>query len=47
MSERWRLLGALEAGSGILMFGVSTASFFAVIMRLSERRLQGTHDDAL
>jgi hypothetical protein len=42
MSERWRLLGALEAGSGILMFGVSTASFFAVIMRLSERRLQGT-----
>jgi hypothetical protein len=47
MSERWRLLGALEAGSGILMFGVSTASFFAVIMRLSERRLRGTHDDAL
>jgi hypothetical protein len=36
------LLGALEAGSGILMFGVSTASFFAVIMRLSERRLQST-----
>lgn len=25
MSERWRLLGALEAANGILMFGVSTA----------------------
>lgn len=25
MSERWRLLGAVEAANGILMFGVSTA----------------------
>ncbi len=40
MSEQWRLLGALEAASGVLMFGVSTAAFFAVIMKLIERRVQ-------
>jgi hypothetical protein len=45
MSERWRLLGALEAGSGVLMFGVSTALFFAVITKLWERRLRSAHDD--
>ncbi len=31
MSDRWRLLGALEAAGGILMFGLSTALGFAVI----------------
>ncbi|MFB8831000.1 ion channel [Azotobacter sp. CWF10] len=34
MSERWRLLGALEAANGILMFGVSTAMMTAVLTRL-------------
>ena len=45
MSERWRLLGALEAGSGVLMFGVSTALFFAVITKLLERRRQQVRGD--
>ncbi|WP_460429022.1 ion channel [Azotobacter armeniacus] len=34
MSERWRLLGALEAANGILMFGVSTAMMTAVLTGL-------------
>lgn len=32
MSERWRLLGPLEAATGILMFGVSTAVMTAAVM---------------
>ena len=31
MSEKWRLLGALEAGNGVLMFGLSAAAMFAVL----------------
>lgn len=31
MSERWRLLGPLEAFNGILMFGVSTALMTAAV----------------
>ena len=31
MSEKWRLLGAMEATGGILMFGLSTALGFAGI----------------
>jgi len=31
MSERWRLLGPLEAFNGILMFGVSTALMSATV----------------
>jgi hypothetical protein len=38
MSARWRLLGPLEAGDGMLMFGVSTAAIFAVIQRLLQHR---------
>ena len=38
ISARWRLLGALEAGDGMLMFGVSTAMIFAVIQRLIQSR---------
>ena len=45
MSEHWRLLGALEAGSGVLMFGVSTALFFAIITKLLERRRQQARGD--
>ena len=45
MSEERRLLGALEAGSGILMFGVSTALFFALISRLLERRMKMARQD--
>jgi voltage-gated potassium channel Kch len=32
MSERWRLLGPLEAANGILMFGISTAVMTAAVM---------------
>jgi len=45
MSERWRLLGALEAGSGVLMFGVSTALSFAIIARMLEHRLPRARED--
>jgi len=38
MSPSWELLGPLEAASGILMFGVSTAMIFAVIVRLTQER---------
>jgi hypothetical protein len=32
MTDRWRLLGPLEAATGILMFGVSTAVMTAAVM---------------
>jgi len=34
MSERWRLLGALEASSGVLMFGLSAGTLLAVMSHL-------------
>ena len=34
MSERWRLLGGLEAANGILMFGVSTAVMTAAVIEM-------------
>jgi hypothetical protein len=33
-SERWRLLGPLEAINGLLLFGLSTALMFAVLNHL-------------
>lgn len=38
MSERWRLLGALQAASGVLMFGLSTSTLFAVMNQVFRRR---------
>jgi Ion channel len=38
MSNSWKLLGPLEAGNGLLMFGVSTAMIFAVMQRLLQAR---------
>jgi len=38
MSPSWRLLGPLEAANGILIFGVSTAMIFAVIVRLTQEQ---------
>jgi hypothetical protein len=38
MSPSWKLLGPLEAADGSLMFGVSTAMIFAVILRLIQSR---------
>lgn len=31
LSERWRLLGALEAGNGVLMLGISTGVMTAAV----------------
>ncbi len=39
LSERWRLLGPLEAVNGLLLFGLSTAIMFAVLSRLVAKRL--------
>lgn len=38
MSEQWRLLGALEAGNGVLMFGLSASTILAVMNALFGRR---------
>jgi hypothetical protein len=40
LSERWRLLGPLEAINGLLLFGLSTAVMFAVMRRLFTNRLR-------
>jgi hypothetical protein len=40
MSERWRLLGPLEAINGLLLFGLSTAVMFAIMSRLITNRLR-------
>lgn len=38
MTPSWRLLGALEAADGLLMFGLSTAVIFAVIQNMVQTR---------
>jgi hypothetical protein len=38
LSPRWRMLAPLEASNGMLMFGVSTAMVFAVILGLVQAR---------
>ena len=37
LSEHWRLLSPLEAGNGILMFGVSTAMMTATLADIIKR----------
>ena len=37
MSERWRLLGALEASNGVLMFGLSAGTILSVMTNLFAR----------
>jgi len=37
-SAQWRLLGPMEAANGMLLFGVSTATVFAVVQRLVQSR---------
>ena len=44
MSPKWRLLGPLEAANGILMFGVSTAMIFTLMMRLTQSRFLDLKD---
>jgi hypothetical protein len=43
-SPKWRLLGPLEAANGILMFGVSTAMIFALLLRLTRARFLDLKD---
>jgi hypothetical protein len=46
MTPKWRLLGPLEAANGMLLFGVSTALIFAVILRILQVRLRiAWHDE--
>lgn len=33
LAEEWRLMGALEASDGVLLFGISTAFLFAVLQQ--------------
>jgi hypothetical protein len=40
MSSSWKLLGPLEAADGSLLFGVSTAMVFTVILRLIQCRFE-------
>jgi hypothetical protein len=40
LPPQWKLLGPLEAVTGMLMFGVSTAFIFAVIQRLTRARYE-------
>jgi hypothetical protein len=45
MSERWRMLGPLEAANGILMFGVSTAVMTAAVMDVFKQMKAGMSGD--
>ena len=40
LPQRWRLLGAIEGVSGVLLCGVSTAFIFAVITAIFQMRLK-------
>jgi hypothetical protein len=46
VSEQWRLLGPLESINGLLLFGLSTASMFAVMSRILKNRLRFKLGDA-
>ena len=43
MSEKWRLLGALEASNGVLMFGLSAGTLLAVMTRLFKQNNPFNH----
>jgi hypothetical protein len=44
MSSTWRLLGPLEAANGTLMFGVSAAMIFTLVLRLAQARFVDLKD---
>jgi len=46
VSEQWKLLGPLESINGLLLFGLSTASMFAVLSRIIKNRLRFKLGDA-
>ncbi len=37
MSEQWRLLGALEAANGVLMFGLTAGTMFSVMQGVARQ----------
>lgn len=39
LDSQWRMMGAAEAGDGMLLFGISTAFLFYVMQRVWMRRL--------
>ena len=47
MSESWRLLGALEAANGVLMFGLTAGLILSVMNKLSSHRQRIDHVDGL
>jgi hypothetical protein len=44
MSPSWRLLGPLETANGALLFGISTAMIFAVMVSLIQARFKDLRD---
>ena len=40
LPQRWRLLGAIEGITGVLLCGISTAFFFAVMTAMFQIRIQ-------
>jgi hypothetical protein len=40
LSERWRLLGALEAGNGVLMLGISTGVMTAAVKEVVKHNVE-------
>lgn len=44
MTARWKMLGPLEAANGMVMFGVTTALIFAVIVRMLNTRFADLRD---
>jgi hypothetical protein len=47
MSEDWRLLGAIEASNGVLMFGLSAGAMLSIMSYLltHDRRFEGQMDE--
>jgi hypothetical protein len=43
LEQRWRIMGALEAADGMLLFGISTAFIFAVMQAYSPLIIANRH----
>lgn len=46
LPKRWRLLGAIEGVSGVLLCGLSTAFIFAIVNALFRRRIEAEQTQA-
>jgi Ion channel len=40
MSARWKLLGPLEAGNGVLMFGMTSAALMAILQLMIKAQME-------